>query len=634
VTGRVTSDIPVYLYFGGPDGFSKDRRAELTGWSAPDAQCCDFNDDGWPDILVSNCAENAPHLDPGSFLYWGGADGFHTDRKLVLPTTRAHGSAVGDFRRTGYLDLAMAGFSNAELLIFRGGPDGFDVKHPQRIILDPSLKKYRPTKNPGGTNTDYCEPRWLLAADFNNDGWLDLFVSQIVGPRCLILWGGPGGFSMERCTWLNVEGTLIVDGGLLRTTAGATFEIARGAKLASSGTLTVLRGTTEFNGSTAVIGGTDYGGTGAWNIHGGTNTVTSPTFAIANNGSISPSKGTILVNGGILDASTTDLRVGNAASGSGGTARGTLIVSNGLLRARSVLLGSGANALGQWTIAGGSSIVASNLILAGASGSTGTVLVTGGNLFVTNSTASAAIDVGTVGRGTFTMSHGTVTADRLVATNGAFSSVSFPTGALNLRSSLVSNGSTFSVGNGVGAATLKLLGGTSVFTDGLTIQKNAMLKGNGVVQGTSTVHGTPSPGDSPGQIEFDDLTLASNSVYQVELNGLTPGVQYDQALVNGSLWLSNALLKVTLGFSPNTGNQFRILDVDGTTTGTFDGLAEGSSYFIGINEFKISYAGDDGNDVVLTFLVPEPNALIISLLGLTLLPLNRCRRSYKAEGLK
>jgi hypothetical protein len=207
VTGRVTSDIPVYLYFGGPDGFSKDRREELTGWSAADAQCCDFNDDGWPDILVSNCAENAPHLDPGSFLYWGGADGFHTDRKLVLPTTRAHGSAVGDFRRSGVLDLAVAGFNNAELLIFRGGPDDFDVTNPQRIILDPSLKKCRPTKKPSGTNTDYCEPRWLLAADFNNDGWLDLFVSQIAGPRSLILWGGPGGYSMERCTWLNVEGS-------------------------------------------------------------------------------------------------------------------------------------------------------------------------------------------------------------------------------------------------------------------------------------------------------------------------------------------------------------------------------------------------------------------------------------------
>ncbi|MSR64302.1 MAG: hypothetical protein EXS18_00790 [Verrucomicrobiae bacterium] len=212
VTGCVTSDIPVYLYFGGPDGFSKERRAELTGWSAPDAQCCDFNDDGWPDILVSNCAENAPHLDPGSFLYWGGPDGFHADRKLVLPTIRAHGSAVGDFRRSGFLDLAVAGFCNTELLIFQGGPKGFDLENPQRIILDPNLKSYRPTKKVGwaelgGQSFDYSHPAWLLAADFNNDGWLDLFVSQVFGPRSLILWGGPGGFCMERCTWLSVEGS-------------------------------------------------------------------------------------------------------------------------------------------------------------------------------------------------------------------------------------------------------------------------------------------------------------------------------------------------------------------------------------------------------------------------------------------
>lgn len=212
VTGRVCGDMPVYIYHNGPTGFSAERRVELPGWSAPDAQCCDFNDDGYADLFIANCAENAVALDPGSFLYWGGPDGFHPDRKLVLPTVRAHGSAVGDFRHCGYLDLAVAGFHNAELLIFRGGRKGFDLEHPQRIVLDPNLKAYRPVKriDPAERpreNFDYVEPRWLFAADFNHDGWLDLFVSQITGSRGLILWGGPNGFSLERGTWLNVDGS-------------------------------------------------------------------------------------------------------------------------------------------------------------------------------------------------------------------------------------------------------------------------------------------------------------------------------------------------------------------------------------------------------------------------------------------
>ena len=207
--GRVRGDMAAYIYYNGPEGFDVDRRAELPCWAAPDALCCDFNDDGWADILISNCSENAPHLDPGSFVYWGGPDGFSTDRKKILPAIRAHGSAAGDFRHTGCIDVATVGFSNAELTIFRGGPGGFDTEDPQRIVLDDSLCDYTTPRQPqlyGSSGSEWREPRWLLAADLNNNGWLDLVVSQCIGPQCLILWGGPDGFSRQRCTLLNVEG--------------------------------------------------------------------------------------------------------------------------------------------------------------------------------------------------------------------------------------------------------------------------------------------------------------------------------------------------------------------------------------------------------------------------------------------
>ncbi len=210
--GRVRGDVKAFLYWGGPDGFKPDRRAELPTWAAPDAMGVDFNDDGWADIFVGNCAENAPHLDPGSFIYWNGPNGFDPDNKLVLPTRRTHGSAVGDFRHSGYLDIAAAGFQNPVLLIFRGGPDGYDLENPQKLILDPDIKDldFTPPHEPRGYDTPdgqkYWEPRGVVAADFNQNGWLDLFIAQIYGPRSLILWGGPDGFSMERSTWLSIEG--------------------------------------------------------------------------------------------------------------------------------------------------------------------------------------------------------------------------------------------------------------------------------------------------------------------------------------------------------------------------------------------------------------------------------------------
>ncbi|MFH1007512.1 MAG: VCBS repeat-containing protein, partial [Candidatus Latescibacterota bacterium] len=49
------------------------------------------------------------------------------------------------------------------------------------------------------------EPRWIYLADLNHNGWLDLFIPQIVSDRSFILWGGPEGFSFDRCQVLSVE---------------------------------------------------------------------------------------------------------------------------------------------------------------------------------------------------------------------------------------------------------------------------------------------------------------------------------------------------------------------------------------------------------------------------------------------
>jgi len=183
-------DVPVSLYFGGPDGFSPERRRDLAAWCAVGAICCDFNDDGWADLALVNSAHNSPSRDPGSYVYLNGPDGFPAGPTWRLPTALAHGACCADLNRDGYLDLVFGGYESPDILIFYGTAGGFDPR-PERIRTEQQ-------------GVVYDHPLWVYLADLNQDGWLDLVVPQSRSDRSLILWGGPEGFSSERCQMLSV----------------------------------------------------------------------------------------------------------------------------------------------------------------------------------------------------------------------------------------------------------------------------------------------------------------------------------------------------------------------------------------------------------------------------------------------
>jgi len=82
---------------------------------------------------------------------------------------------------------------------------------------------------------------------------------------------------------------------------------------------------------------------------------------------------------------------------------------------------------------------------------------------------------------------------QLYATNAGGSVVNFNGGTLNSGGSTVNNGSLFQVGNGVGAATLHLGGGSHSFANGLFINTNGFLTGTGGITGSITDRGTIAP---------------------------------------------------------------------------------------------------------------------------------------------
>jgi len=189
ISGRHKEDIPVRVFWGGKNGFSPDRYSKFSLRSGYVSAGADLNQDGYPDLILASIFHNSEerHLGVGFNILWGGPDGLKDDRRTVVQEYGMMGINVADVDRDGYLDLiAACPVATPEgepprLVIWHGGPDGFDVK--RRTVLSCDLIRGQPA-----------------VADFNKDGYLDIAVGRDYANQITIFWGSKDGFSEERRT--------------------------------------------------------------------------------------------------------------------------------------------------------------------------------------------------------------------------------------------------------------------------------------------------------------------------------------------------------------------------------------------------------------------------------------------------
>jgi autotransporter-associated beta strand protein len=123
-----------------------------------------------------------------------------------------------------------------------------------------------------------------------------------------------------------------------------------------------------------------------------------------------------------------------------------------------------------------------------------------------------------------------------------------------------------------------------------------VLGGKGVVKSAVvTTGGHIAPGASVGTLTIGSLTMDSASTLDIEINGPSAS-QCDLLKVNGSVSLGNANLNLILGYEPAVGASFTIIDNDGTSD-----AVSGTFFTVGAaRDFRVTYNGGDGNDVVVT----------------------------------
>jgi hypothetical protein len=126
--------------------------------------------------------------------------------------------------------------------------------------------------------------------------------------------------------------------------------------------------------------------------------------------------------------------------------------------------------------------------------------------------------------------------------------------------------------------------GTVIYVNNSSIKGPFTLRGGagiqaqngGYYQGNITNDGgVISPGASSGTVgnlTIDgNYTQTSTGVLNIEVNGTTPGTQYDQLIVTGTATLAGRL-NVAAGFTPAVGNSFNILQA-GNVVGDFQATA-------------------------------------------------------------
>ena len=319
--------------------------------------------------------------------------------------------------------------------------------------------------------------------------------------------------------FIDINGMVTLDGGLIFFDTSATTKVAS----VTSGTGTMIINSGSVSVGKLKVGSDLAGVTGYLTMRGGTLSV-SGLLSIAHD---LQTTGIVAVLGGQMRVLNDDLRIGDSGFGS-------MTVSNATLWLTNVNIGRDLMSIGTLALQTGANIIVSNdFSIARFPGSTGTVVVNGGLLFIPGQKLYA----GRNGKGELDVSNGVVQADSLLVaadpTNNTASGIFNMTGGgLNLSTSLLTGGYLLSTGqvtvaggalnvtNSLATGYISVPNGTFTFNGGNITADNLVLTN---AQGKFVFNG--------GTLHAKGTTVANGTAFVIG-NGVTPATFY----LNGGIY--------------------------------------------------------------------------------------------------
>lgn len=191
--GGSTLESPSRIFWGGDDGYARDRYTDIEAAGASDVAIADLNQDGALDLVLAN-REKEGKSDTDSFVYLGSnsRDGFSSRaRRAGLPTSQANAVAIADVNGDDWPDILFANGSGDASFIYLSDKGNFSAD--RRIELPTS------------------DARDVAAADLNGNKRADVFFTnhQTAGnplTKSYLYWNGADGLSRDNRQELETVG--------------------------------------------------------------------------------------------------------------------------------------------------------------------------------------------------------------------------------------------------------------------------------------------------------------------------------------------------------------------------------------------------------------------------------------------